>query len=60
MTTVPLTQWTLDEAIAAQFRLVDGFHREFDGYEALDAGDYGASGELGRSRATARTAAPRV
>jgi cystathionine beta-lyase/cystathionine gamma-synthase len=54
MTTVPLTQWTLPEAIAAQFRLVDAFQDEFDGYQALDAGDYGASGELGRSRATAR------
>src|SRR5689334_12297511 len=54
MTTVPLEQWTVPEAMDAQFRLVDAFHREFDGYEALDAGDYGASGELGRSRATAR------
>jgi YhfS-like, C-terminal domain/Aminotransferase class I and II len=54
MTTVPLRQWTVPEATDAQFRLVDAFHREFDGYQALDAGDYGAPADLGRSRATAR------
>ena len=54
MTTVPLTQWTVAEATEAQFRLVDAFHREFDGYEALEAGDYGAPADLGRSRMTAK------
>jgi hypothetical protein len=52
--THPLTQWTLDEAIAAQWRLVDLIQREFDGREALEAGDWGAPPDLGRSRATAR------
>lgn len=54
MTTVPLPQWTVAEATEAQFRLVDAFHREFDGYEALEAGDYGAPADLGRSRMTAK------
>jgi hypothetical protein len=54
VTTYPLRQWTLPEAIEAQFRLVDLVHREFDGFAALDAGDYGSPPELGRSRATAR------
>jgi hypothetical protein len=52
--TYPLRQWTLTEAVAAQFRLVDLIHREFDGFQALEAGDYGAAPDLGRSRATAR------
>jgi hypothetical protein len=54
VTTFPLTQWTVAEATQAQFRLVDAFQREFDGYEALDAGDYGAPADLGRSRMTAK------
>lgn len=54
MTTFPLTQWTVAEATQAQFRLVDAFHHEFDGYEALEAGDYGAPADLGRSRMTAK------
>jgi hypothetical protein len=54
VTTFPLTQWTVAEATRAQFRLVDAFRNEFDGYEALDAGDYGAPGDLGRSRMTAK------
>jgi hypothetical protein len=54
VTTFPLTQWTVAQATQAQFRLVDAFHREFDGYEALEAGDYGAPADLGRSRMTAK------
>jgi hypothetical protein len=54
VSTIPLTQWTVAEAIDAQFRLVDAFQTEFDGYEALDAGDYGAPADLGRSRMTAK------
>jgi hypothetical protein len=54
VSTAPLPQWTVAEATRAQFRLVDAFTREFDGYEALEAGDYGAPADLGRSRATAK------
>lgn len=52
--THPLRQLTLEEAKQFQFRLVDLIHRHFDGREALEAGDYGAPPELGRSRATAK------
>jgi hypothetical protein len=55
--TVPLPQLTLEEAKALQFRLVDLMHRHFDGRQALEAGDYGAPPELGRSRATAKVEA---
>ena len=57
MNTHPLTQWTLDEAIEQQFRLVDAMHRHFDGREVLEAGDYGATGDLGRPRTTAKVEA---
>lgn len=52
--THPLRQLTLEEAKQLQFRLVDLIHHHFDGREALEAGDYGAPPELGRSRATAK------
>ncbi len=54
MKTYPLGQLTVPEAIDAQFRLVDAFQRTFDGFQALEAGDYGAPQELTRSRATAK------
>jgi hypothetical protein len=57
MDTYPLRQLTLVEAIAAQFRLVDLFQRYFNGFEALEAGDYGSPPDLGRSRATAKVEA---
>jgi hypothetical protein len=53
----PLVQWTVAEAQLAQYRLVEAFRRNFDGIEALQAGDYGAPGDLGRSRATAKVEA---
>jgi hypothetical protein len=55
--THPLPQLTMEQAKAFQFRLVDLMHRHFDGREALEAGDYGAPPELGRSRATGRVEA---
>ncbi|MCU1489871.1 MAG: hypothetical protein JWM85_1276 [Acidimicrobiaceae bacterium] len=54
MRTHPLVQWTVSEAAEAQYRLVEAFRRQFDGLEALQAGDYGAPADLGRSRATAK------
>jgi cystathionine beta-lyase/cystathionine gamma-synthase len=57
ITTHPLQQLTVNEAKEFQFRLVDLIHRQFDGREALEAGDYGAPPELGRSRATAKVEA---
>jgi hypothetical protein len=50
MKTYPLRQWSLTDA---QFRLVALFQRAFNGFEALEAGDYGAAYDLARSRATA-------
>lgn len=57
MKTHPLPQLSVQEAKELQFRLVDLMHQQFDGREALDAGDYGAPGDLGRSRATAKVEA---
>jgi hypothetical protein len=54
MKTHPLRQWSLTEATDAQFRLVDLFQRAFNGFEALQAGDYGAPQDLARARATAK------
>ena len=44
----PLKMIDLDEAIRRQFELVDIMHRNLDGYEALEEGDYGCSLEYGR------------
>jgi hypothetical protein len=55
--THPLQQLTVDGAKGFQFRLVDLIHRHFDGREVLEAGDYGAPPELGRSKATAKVEA---
>lgn len=55
--TYPLHQMSLDEAIDAQFRLVDAMHRHFNGREALEAGDMGIPRELGRPRFTAKVEA---
>lgn len=55
--THPLPQLTLEQAREFQFRLVDLMHRHFDGRQALEAGDYGAPTDLGRSHATARVEA---
>ena len=52
--THPLPQLTMEQAREFQFRLVDLMHRHFDGRQALEAGDYGAPPELGRSRATGK------
>lgn len=54
VTTHPLPQIDIEQAKQFQFRLVDLMHRHFDGREILQAGDYGAPPELGRSRATAK------
>jgi hypothetical protein len=45
---------TVPEAMDLQFRLVDLIHQNFDGRQALEAGDYGAPPDLGRPRATAQ------
>lgn len=50
----PLQHMSLDQAIAAQHRLVDHLQREFDGYEQLMAGDYGVVKGLNRPRFTAK------
>ena len=55
--THPLPQLTVEQAKEFQFRLVDLIHQHFDGRAALEAGDYGAPPELGRSRATAKVEA---
>lgn len=55
--TYPFEQMTLDQAIDAQFRLVDSITRNFNGREALDAGDMGIPRELGRPRFTAKVEA---
>lgn len=57
LVTHPLPQLSLREAMAFQFRLVDLIHRHFDGAQSLEAGDYGAPPDLGRSRATAKVEA---
>jgi hypothetical protein len=57
MNTHPFVQWTLAEAIDEQHRLVDAMHHQFNGLEVLEAGDYGATGDLGRSRTTAKVEA---
>lgn len=57
MQTYPFQQMTLDEAIAAQFRLVDAITCHFNGQEALEAGDMGIPRELGRPRFTAKVEA---
>jgi hypothetical protein len=52
--TSPLRYLTITEAMDLQFRLVDLIHQNFDGRQALEAGDYGAPPELGRPVATAK------
>ncbi len=52
--TSPLRYLTVPEATDLQFRLVDLIHQNFDGRQALEAGDYGAPPDLGRPMATAR------
>ena len=54
MESYPLEQMTLDEAIDAQFRLVDIIQSVFTGDELLNTGDLGVVPEFGRPRATAR------
>ena len=49
----PLKSISMEESIKNQFRLVDIMHRHFDGYKALEAGDYGCYVGLGRPKRTA-------
>lgn len=49
----PLKSISMEESIQNQFRLVDIMHRHFDGYKALEAGDYGCYVGLGRPKRTA-------
>src|SRR5947209_13219064 len=49
-----LQHMSMDEAVAAQYRLVDCLQREFDGHEQLMAGDYGVARGLNRPRFTAK------
>ena len=50
----PLKSISLEQSIKNQYRFVDILHRHFDGYEALEAGDYGCVLGLGRPRRTAK------
>ena len=49
----PLKSISMEQSISNQYRFVDIMHRHFDGYEALEAGDYGCVLGLGRPRRTA-------
>ncbi len=49
----PLKSISMEQSIKNQYRFVDILHRHFNGYEALEAGDYGCVLGLGRPRRTA-------
>ena len=50
----PLKSISMEQSIKNQYRFVDILHRHFNGYEALEAGDYGCVLGLGRPRRTAK------
>lgn len=54
MRVFPLQTMNLEEAMAAQFRLVDIIHQHFSGQEFLGGGDYGLNPQRGRPLQTAR------
>lgn len=54
MQVYPLKTMNIQEAMAAQFRLVDIIHRHFTGQEFLRSGDYGLNPEEHRPLQTAR------
>ncbi len=53
----PLQTMSLEEAMAAQFRLVETIHQHFSGSEFMIAGDYGLRPQGGRPQQTARVEA---
>jgi len=50
----PLKMLTFQQEIENQYRLVDIMHRNFDGFEALQAGDYGCHIRYGRPERTVK------
>ena len=50
----PLDMMDMNESIKRQFELVDIMHRNLDGYEALQEGDYGCNLEYGRPLRTVK------
>ncbi|TCL76511.1 aminotransferase class V [Hydrogenispora ethanolica] len=54
MNVYPLPAIDLEQAMAFQFRLVDLIHRNFEGAQFLQGGDYGLVPETGRPAFTAR------
>ena len=50
--THPLKMISMQKEIENQYRLVDIMHRHFNGYEALEAGDYGCHIKYGRPERT--------
>ncbi|MBQ2658930.1 MAG: aminotransferase class V-fold PLP-dependent enzyme [Erysipelotrichaceae bacterium] len=52
--THPLKMISMQEEIENQYRMVDIMHRHFDGFEALEAGDYGCHIRYGRPERTVK------
>ncbi len=52
--TWPLKMISLQQEIENQYRLVDIMHRHFNGFEALEAGDYGCHIDYGRPKRTVK------
>ena len=48
----PLEMITFEEEIENQYRLVDLMHKHFDGFQALNEGDYGCHIKYGRPERT--------